>query len=227
MPTPTDGLRTALAQVMADHYDGPPGGEAAAQLLLEDFLGLPPRANGKPATGHIGRPPGSPNRRTKELVKFLETRYGNPLEVLMQIAFAKVDDLRSQVGCIDAYAVGVLRAHRLALSEQRLALGMGALTADDYVFPQADGTSQLPNSISTEWIKTRAAAKLPRVSLHALRHTHASICIARGMDVLTLSRRIGHASPAITLKVYGHLFEATDDRAACIMDTVFSQAMDF
>src|SRR6185312_10991813 len=36
---------------------------------------------------------------------------------------------------------------------------------------------------------------LPPVNLHALRHTHASQLIASGMDVLTISRRLGHGSP--------------------------------
>src|SRR5262249_50059344 len=39
-----------------------PGSDPAEQLALEDFLELPPRSNGKPATAHIGRPPGPPNR---------------------------------------------------------------------------------------------------------------------------------------------------------------------
>ena len=73
MPTPTDGLATALAQVMETRDDDAPGSDPAEQLSLEDLLGLPPRPDGKPATAHIGRPPGSPNRRTKEWVKFLET----------------------------------------------------------------------------------------------------------------------------------------------------------
>ena len=111
MPTPTDGLATALAHVMETRDDAAPEGDPAEQLSLEDFLGLPPRPDGKSATAHIGRRPGSPNRRTKEWVRFLESRYGNPLEVLMQIAFAKVDDLRAQVGCT---AMEALQEKRLA-----------------------------------------------------------------------------------------------------------------
>jgi integrase len=60
------------------------------------------------------------------------------------------------------------------------------------------------------------------VALHALRHTHVSQLIAAGMDILTIRRRIGHASAAITLKVYGHLFANTDARAAEIMEAAFS-----
>ena len=54
-------------------------------------------------------------------------------------------------------------------------------------------------------------------TLHSLRYTHASVLIASGMDVLTISRRLGHGSPAITLTVYGHLFK-TDDRAPAIIE---------
>jgi integrase len=58
-----------------------------------------------------------------------------------------------------------------------------------------------------------------RATFHSLRHTHASTLIAAGLDVLTISRRLGHGSPVITLGVYGHLFKA-DDRAAAILEKV-------
>jgi integrase len=45
--------------------------------------------------------------------------------------------------------------------------------------------------------------------------------IAAGLDVLSISRRLGHASPAPTLSVYGHLFKA-DDRAAAIMEAALT-----
>ena len=60
-------------------------------------------------------------------------------------------------------------------------------------------------------------------TLHALRHTHVSQLIAAGMDVLTISRRLGHASAAITLKVYGHLFANTDAMAAEILEETFAK----
>jgi hypothetical protein len=45
------------------------------------------------------------------------------------------------------------------------------------------------------------------------------------LDVLTISRRLGHSSPTITLKVYGHLFANTDERAAQIMEAAFGRAI--
>jgi integrase len=43
------------------------------------------------------------------------------------------------------------------------------------------------------------------------------------MDILTISRRLGHSSPTVTLTVYGHLFANTDDRAAQIVQAVFAE----
>ena len=57
---------------------------------------------------------------------------------------------------------------------------------------------------------------------HALRHSHASALIAAGLDVVTVSQRLGHGSPAITLTVYAHRFASTDDAAAQAIDLVMS-----
>jgi integrase len=59
---------------------------------------------------------------------------------------------------------------------------------------------------------------MPHITLHSLRHSHASQLIASGLDILTISRRLGHGSPTITLGVYGHLFANTDERAAAIIE---------
>ena len=64
---------------------------------------------------------------------------------------------------------------------------------------------------------------LPHITLHSLRHTHASQLITSGMDILTVSRRLGHGSPAITLNVYGHLLRP-EDRAADIMQAMLTNA---
>jgi integrase len=96
-----------------------------------------------------------------------------------------------------------LRTHRRTQAEQRLALGLGKEADEALVFRRVDGAPLLPNSVTTEWRRLVVSLRLPRVSLHAWRHTHASQLIASGMDVLTISRRLGHGSPSITLNVYG------------------------
>jgi integrase len=53
-----------------------------------------------------------------------------------------------------------------------------------------------------------------------LRHSHASQLIAAGVDVVTISRRLGHASPTVTLGRYARMFERSDRRAADAMDSL-------
>ena len=53
-----------------------------------------------------------------------------------------------------------------------------------------------------------------RLSLHSLRHAFASLLIAKGFNVVLVSRQLGHASPTITLDVYAHLFEQADHAAS-------------
>ena len=56
------------------------------------------------------------------------------------------------------------------------------------------------------------------VSLHALRHTHASALIAAGLDMVVISRRLGHGSPNVTLRIYSHLFNKDDTAAAAAIE---------
>jgi len=125
---------------------------------------------------------------------------------------------------LPASVLADLRTHRAAQQELRLSLGLGRLPDDALVFPSFEGTPRSPNALTREWTRATIDLNLPRVSLHALRHTHASQLIAAGMDVLTISRRLGHGSPTITLGVYGHLFANTDERAAEIIESAFARA---
>jgi integrase len=84
----------------------------------------------------------------------------------------------------------------------RLALGAGKSPPNALVFSDLNGEPRLPNAITKEWERTARAAGLAFATLHSLRHTHASHLIANGLDILTISRRLGHGSPTITLSVY-------------------------
>ena len=50
----------------------------------------------------------------------------------------------------------------------------------------------------------------PRLRFHDLRHTFASLLIAQGLNVVFVSRQLGHASPSFTLDVYGGLFDRAE-----------------
>jgi len=119
---------------------------------------------------------------------------------------------------LPASVVDILRAHRRKQAEQRLLLGIGAAGDDDLVFARPDGSPLSPDNLSRDWRRTVKRLDLPRVMFHALRHSSASALIAAGLDVGAVSRRLGHANPATTLRVYTHQFAASDTDAAAAID---------
>lgn len=122
---------------------------------------------------------------------------------------------------LPASAVADLRTHWREQQEVRLKLGAGKSPPEALVFSDIDGSPRLPQTVSQTWMKVTAAAKV-EATFHSLRHTHASHLIAAGVDVLTISRRLGHASPTITLEVYGHLMPQADDKAAVAIEAALA-----
>jgi integrase len=65
---------------------------------------------------------------------------------------------------------------------------------------------------------------MPEITFHGLPHTHASQLIDAGVDIVTISKRLGHASPDVTLRVYAHLFRRDDDMAAAAINAALAGA---
>lgn len=132
----------------------------------------------------------------------------------LRVKLTKTGAARRDV-TLPTIAVEALAEHRCEQLEFRLKLGLGSKpTPDSFVFPALDGGPQSPNNLSGDWREFLDAAKLPNLRLHDLRHTHANMLIASGVDIVEISKRLGHADPSITLKVYAHLFRSDDSKFA-------------
>ena len=114
--------------------------------------------------------------------------------------------------------VDTLREHRKAVLKLRLQLGAGKLPDDALVFADIEGRPLSPNAVSMAWADFAESIGIPTVTFHALRHTHASQLIDQGVDIVTISKRLGHAKPDITLRVYAHLFRKDDGKAAAAIN---------
>lgn len=97
-------------------------------------------------------------------------------------------------------AVAVLRGIR----------GLGPLVVED-------GQPMKPWRISQEYERQVKAAKLRRVALKNLRHTHASLMIEAGVDLYTVSQRLGHSSVAVTQNFYVRPGVKADQTAAAAL----------
>ena len=62
---------------------------------------------------------------------------------------------------------------------------------------------------------------LPQIKLHDLRHTAATILLANNTDIETVSHRLGHSKASVTLDIYGHWTEETDERASETLARLF------
>ena len=56
--------------------------------------------------------------------------------------------------------------------------------------------------------------ELPLIPLHGLRHTAATLLIGQGVDIWTVSGRLGHASTSTTLNIYSHALKELDKAAS-------------
>ena len=121
---------------------------------------------------------------------------------------------------LPAFAVTMLGEHRKAQLELRMQLGMGKAETEAYVFSNHDGAPISPNYFSIMWSRAVARAGLPDVTFHSLRHSHASALIRAGLDVMRVSKQLGHSNPAITLTAYTHEFKEGDSGAADAINKV-------
>lgn len=65
--------------------------------------------------------------------------------------------------------------------------------------------------------------KLPMIRLHDLRHTSATLLLSQGADIETVSHRLGHSNPSVTLDIYGHALECMDEKASDILENLLSE----
>lgn len=89
------------------------------------------------------------------------------------------------------------------------------------VFRSPRGLTFTANTVANTFRRLRDHLGLDEtVTFKSLRHFYASTLIAAGTSVVTTAEYLGHASPAITLEVYAHLWPGDDDRARKAVDAV-------
>jgi integrase len=63
-------------------------------------------------------------------------------------------------------------------------------------------------------------AGLPHIRIHDFRHSHATMLINKGVNIIAVSRRLGHSNVKTTLNTYAHLYPSTEDEALDLMDNM-------
>lgn len=90
----------------------------------------------------------------------------------------------------------------------------------DLVICTENGSPLHPQSFSQAFVRAVERAGLRKIRLHDLRHTHATIAVKAGVPVKVISERLGHESPAFTLKQYSHVMPGMQAEAAELIAAV-------
>jgi len=147
-----------------------------------------------------------------------ETRAGG-----LRIKAPKTNAGRRTIG-IPAPVVDELRSHRKEQLELRLKLGQGRLPDDAAVFTNWRGEMRSPGAISAEFALAAKQAGLGHITMHSLRHCHASMLIRAGVNIVEIARRLGHASCNVTLGTYAHMFSSQDGAAVAAINATLAGA---
>lgn len=114
---------------------------------------------------------------------------------------------------LDAGTVDALHEHRERQLDERLSWGP-AYEDRGLVFCREDGTPIWPRTFSRSFDRHVREAGLPKIRLHDLRHSHATLALEAGVHPKVVQERLGHATIAITLDTYSHAIPAMQEDAA-------------
>lgn len=137
---------------------------------------------------------------------------------------------RSRTVSLDRDTVAILREHRRRQAEERLSAGSAWTDTGGLVFANRWGEPLYPDTVTalmTNLINRHndayppPARALPHARLHDLRHLHATTLLLAGVPVHVVAARLGHADPAVTLRVYAHVLR---EQATGVGD-IFAQAV--
>lgn len=118
--------------------------------------------------------------------------------------------------------VRMLRAHKAEAFER------GRAGGEDFVFASETGRPLGHRNVGRRGLdKATAATNLPRLRWHDLRHLTASVLIGEGAPPSYVATVLGHASPAITLSIYAHVFAEAEhaERTRDRMEAAFGKVL--
>jgi integrase len=124
---------------------------------------------------------------------------------------------------LDQLTVEWLRTYIDIVEAERSEFG-ARFTEDDRLFCYPDGRAPHPQTITRMFNRLADRAGVPRIRLHDVRHTYATLSLNAGIDLKVLSDRLGHANVYVTAQIYGHRSTGHDRQAAESMARLFHRA---
>lgn len=117
----------------------------------------------------------------------------------------------------DDVLLSELKRYRTLRNEWKLALGLDT----ELVFCHEDGRPLNPRQLGVFFANTIKKAGLPKIKVHDLRHTHATILLKLGVNPKVVSERLGHSTIRTTLDIYSHVTPDMQENTAIKFGKVF------
>lgn len=134
-------------------------------------------------------------------------------------ATAKTDKSDRYVS-LPSETMQLLKQYKAWQAAERLRLGE-YYHDQGYLFTKDNGSPMHPDSV-TSWLdKFSKRHGLPHINPHAFRHTMASILIRNKQDIVSISKRLGHAKTSTTTDIYSHVIAEADEESAEILSEIF------
>ncbi len=121
---------------------------------------------------------------------------------------------------VPAETIELLRQYKVWQAREQLRLG-AYYQNQGFVFTRDNGDPMHPDSVSDFLIKFSKKHNLPHLNAHAFRHTMASMLYYKGVDSVSISKRLGHAQVSTTANIYAHIMEEADQQSAEILSDIF------
>ncbi|MFS0782088.1 tyrosine-type recombinase/integrase [Bacillus sp. 1P06AnD] len=129
-----------------------------------------------------------------------------------QLSPPKTFKSKRQVPITD-YILNELITHKEQQDEWKERLGE-TYQDNNLVICTEQGTFQDPRNLLRVMKRLCEKAKVTSICIHEIRHTHASILISEGVDIVKVANRLGHSKPKTTLDTYAHLIPTDQDEVA-------------
>lgn len=128
---------------------------------------------------------------------------------------------------IPSFVVELLQELRREQITEIFTLGTaweGKSDGEGKIFTQSTGKPIHPHTVTDWFEKFIARHDLPSACVHSLRHTNATLMIASGVDLRTVSKRLGHAQMTTTANIYTHAIRTADEIAADTLGNILNPA---
>ena len=150
---------------------------------------------------------------------------------LLGLKWSDMDWENNQVHVQRTYTKGRFFATKTRTSNRKIDLGPTVITELkkwklacpknklDLIFPnEAGNPMNSSNMVNRHFKPALKESNLPQIRFHDLRHTYASLLIEQGENLKYIQNQLGHSSPTVTLNVYAHLMNPTNQASACRLE---------